>query len=97
MFAGAVHPSRFSLKTLNYCAMKVTDINGKEIEITHLDGAIELARLYSSFNTTNGSIDFLLIQKKYWNDLLAKLENLQEEQNDQVNKLNMIKGNDITD
>lgn len=59
--------------------MSVTDINGKKIEVTNLDKAIEQATMFSSMK--HEDINFRNTDKvlnTYWNDMLNKLKRLQQ-------------------
>lgn len=54
--------------------MKIVDLNGIEIEITDLNGAIAQAKLYKGFRHENRS--FLALDDQlqaYWTDLYEKL------------------------
>jgi hypothetical protein len=58
--------------------LKVTDINGKVIEISDLDLAIIQADDFRHYSTTQPEqIDFVLKQQAYWEDIYQKLILLQ--------------------
>jgi hypothetical protein len=58
--------------------LKVTDINGKVIEISDLDLAIIQADDFRHYSTTQPEqIKFVLKQQAYWEDIYQKLILLQ--------------------
>lgn len=55
-------------------AMKITDINGCQIEVTDLKEAIKIARRYKEYcHEDNSSSEFDKRQKTYWSDMYEKL------------------------
>ena len=54
--------------------MKITDINGCQIEVTDLKEAIKIARRYKEYrHEDNSSSEFDKRQKTYWSDMYEKL------------------------
>ena len=54
--------------------MKVTDLNGDTIEVTHLEKAIKIADQYRKYQHKDKSYsDFDKRQKDYWTDIYDKL------------------------
>ena len=55
-------------------AMKVTDINGCQIEVTDLKEAIKIARRYKEYRHEDSNFsEFDKRQKTYWSDMYEKL------------------------
>lgn len=54
--------------------MKVTDLNGCQIEVTDLDEAIKITAEYKEYEHVNESfLEFDNKQKTYWTDMHGKL------------------------
>lgn len=54
--------------------MKITDLNGFQIEVTDLDRAIAITADYKEYRHTDESFsDFDARQKTYWTDMYEKL------------------------
>lgn len=54
--------------------MKITDINGCQIEITDLKEAIKITRRYKEYNHEDSNFsEFDKRQKTYWSDMYEKL------------------------
>lgn len=61
--------------------MKITDLEGKLIEVTDLDKAIEQAEMFKSFK--HEGVDYKKLDKKlrrYWRDIYYKLMALKKEE-----------------
>jgi hypothetical protein len=55
--------------------MKITDLNGCEIEVTDLKEAIRIAKRNTGYSHENKSFsDFDKRQKAYWTDMYEKLK-----------------------
>jgi hypothetical protein len=54
--------------------MKITDINGCQIEVTDLKEAIKIARRYKEYRHEDSNFsEFDKRQKTYWSDMYEKL------------------------
>ena len=54
--------------------MKITDINGCQIEVTDLKEAIKIARRYKEYRHEDSNFSELKKKKKtYWSDMYEKL------------------------
>ena len=54
--------------------MKITDINGCQIEVTDLKEAIKIARRYKEYNHQDSNFsEFDKRQITYWSDMYEKL------------------------
>ena len=54
--------------------MKVTDLNGCSIEVTDLDEAIKISKLYTGYRHEDESFsEFNKRQNAYWTDMYNKL------------------------
>jgi len=62
--------------------MKIRDINGKWIEITDLEKAIEQTGWYKEYQHIP-PVESDKERQKYWSDLHEKLVKLKEQQNEQ--------------
>jgi len=59
--------------------MKVTDLNGYQIEVTDLDEAIKITADYKEYRHKNKSFsEFDKRQKAYWTDMYEKLTAIKE-------------------
>lgn len=57
--------------------MHITDLNGKQINITNLHAAIDQANIFIGyFESDDRFRDFEESQKEYWRDILHKLQDL---------------------
>lgn len=61
--------------------MKITDLNGFEIEVTDLEGAIEQSELMKEFRHAPPQVQDLQKQA-YWLDLYQQLLKLKEQKNE---------------
>ena len=64
--------------------MKVTDLNGCQIEVTNLDEAIQITAEYKEYEHINDG--FSELDKRlnnYWTDMYEKLIKLKSKQNEQ--------------
>lgn len=60
--------------------MKITDINGKEITVTDLNSALKQAKEFVNLQHTDERFKKLDEQQKaYWQDIVNKLEALQND------------------
>lgn len=60
--------------------MKVTDINGFQIEVTDLKEAIRIAKRYTKYKHEDKSFsDFDKRQKAYWTDMHEKLTTIKND------------------
>lgn len=60
--------------------MKVTDLNGCEIEVTDLKKAIRIAKRYTEYRHKNkGFSDFDNRKNAYWKDIHEKLTAIKEQ------------------
>ena len=60
--------------------MKVTDLNGCQIEITDLDEAIQITAEYREYrHEDKGFSEFDKRQKAYWTDMYEKLTTIKEQ------------------
>lgn len=59
--------------------MYVTDLHGEKIKITDLQGAISQVTMFLDyFDSDDQFRDFTAVQKKYWKDMLQKLQVLSQ-------------------
>ena len=71
--------------------MKVTDLNGCQIEVTNLDEAIRITAEYKEYEHLNdGFSDLDKRLNRYWTDMYEKLLKLKSKQNEQSRKSNGI-------
>lgn len=57
--------------------MYITDISGEKIKITNLQAAISQANMFLGYFDANEPFrDFEEVQKRYWKDILQKLQAL---------------------
>ena len=62
--------------------MKITDINGCQIEVTDLKEAIKIARRYKEYRHEDSNFsEFDKRQKTYWSDMYEKLTAIKERVN----------------
>ena len=62
--------------------MKITDLNGYEIEVTDLKEAIRIAKRYTRYKHEDKSFsDFDKRQNAYWTDIHDKLTAIKEQLN----------------
>ncbi|MDV4129827.1 hypothetical protein CMT25_06685 [Elizabethkingia anophelis] len=62
--------------------MKITDLNGCEIEITNLKEAIKIAKRNTGYSHEDKSFsEFDKRQKAYWTDIHEKLKAINEKSN----------------
>ena len=60
--------------------MKVTDLNGCQIEVTDLDQAIRITEEHKEYRHENKSFsEFDKRQKAYWTDMYEKLTAIKEQ------------------
>lgn len=59
--------------------MRVTDLNGCKIEVTNLDGAIQITAEYKEYEHTSKEFSELDKRlKRYWTDMYGKLLKLKQ-------------------
>jgi len=59
--------------------MKITDLNGCQIEVTDLDEAIRITAEYKEYEHENRSFpEFDQRQRAYWTDIYEKLTAIKE-------------------
>ena len=64
--------------------MKVTDLNGCQIEVTNLDEAIQITAEYKEYEHINDGFSELDKRlNRYWTDMYEKLLKLKSKQNEQ--------------
>ncbi|MBA5793489.1 hypothetical protein H3159_12015 [Flavobacterium sp. xlx-221] len=57
------------------CLFKVTDLHGCEIEITNLNEAIKIAKMYKGYRHKKKNLsEFDGRQNAYWSDMYEKLK-----------------------
>ena len=67
--------------------MKVTDLNGFDLEVTDLDEAIRQSAAFVAYGQDGDDYsEFNKKQKNYWMDLHGKLLNLKSRENDEQPK-----------
>lgn len=61
--------------------MKITDLDGREITVVDLEAAIAKAREFTGYrHTDRGYAEYDRNRKRYWTDVLEKLEQLKREE-----------------
>ena len=71
--------------------MKITDLNGCEINVTNLDEAIRITAEYKEYEHINDGFSELDKRlNRYWTDMYEKLLKLKSKQNEQSRKSNGI-------
>lgn len=64
--------------------MKITDLNGFQIEVTNLDEAIKVTERYKKYeHLDKGFSELDKRLNKYWTDMYEKLLKIKEKQNEQ--------------
>ena len=70
--------------SINPIVMKVTDLNGCQIEVTNLDEAIQITAEYREYEHINDGFSELDKRlNKYWTDMYKKLLKLKSKQDEQ--------------